>query len=213
MIPSMTISFVPWYTHGAVVAEWLSSWLAEQEDRVLIPGLATCIFRDWIYPASKSRYDCKIAKSTLIFKTTNQPTNLDTFLFEKLIWKSCCPHYIMFLRYALSGISSDLQNKTQTQYTGEDVIMAKLWYGYCNCHGFFFKNGRAEVTVWQVQLYVKNIIVTCIFCCVHKTWCSLSVGCLWSKLKRSRSLGDSLDGNINICMRLRCSLIMCEIPT
>ena len=26
---------------GAVVAEWLSSWLAEQEDRGLIPGLAT----------------------------------------------------------------------------------------------------------------------------------------------------------------------------
>ena len=26
---------------GAVVAEWLSSWLAEQEDRGSIPGLAT----------------------------------------------------------------------------------------------------------------------------------------------------------------------------
>ena len=26
---------------GAVVAEWLSSWLAEQEDRGLIPGLPT----------------------------------------------------------------------------------------------------------------------------------------------------------------------------
>ena len=27
--------------HGAAVAEWLSSWLAEQEDRGSIPGLAT----------------------------------------------------------------------------------------------------------------------------------------------------------------------------
>ena len=26
---------------GAAVAEWLSSWLAEQEDRGSIPGLAT----------------------------------------------------------------------------------------------------------------------------------------------------------------------------
>ena len=59
---------------GAAVAEWLSSWLAEQEDRGSIPGLATWIFRDWLSPASKSRYDWKIAKSTLILKTTNQPT-------------------------------------------------------------------------------------------------------------------------------------------
>ena len=62
----LTISF------GAVVAEWLSSWLAEQEDRGSIPGLATWIFRDWLSPASKSRYGWKIAKSTLILKTTNQ---------------------------------------------------------------------------------------------------------------------------------------------
>ena len=60
---------------GAVVAEWLSSWLVEQEDRGSIPGLATWIFRDWLSPASKSRYGWKIAKSTLILKATNQPTN------------------------------------------------------------------------------------------------------------------------------------------
>ena len=30
------------------MAEWLSSWLAEQEDRGSIPGLATWIFRDWL---------------------------------------------------------------------------------------------------------------------------------------------------------------------
>ena len=41
---------------GAAVAEWLSSWLAEQEDRGSTPGLATWIFRDWLSPASKSRY-------------------------------------------------------------------------------------------------------------------------------------------------------------
>ena len=41
---------------GSAAAEWLSSWLAEQEDRGSIPGLATWIFRDWLSPASKSRY-------------------------------------------------------------------------------------------------------------------------------------------------------------
>ena len=61
-------------TLGAAVAEWLSSWLAEQEDRGSIPSLATWIFRDWLSPASKSRYGWKIAKSMLILKTTNQPT-------------------------------------------------------------------------------------------------------------------------------------------
>ena len=60
----------------AAVAKWLSSWLAEQEDRGSIPGLATWIFRDWLSPASKSRYGWKIAKSTLILKTTNQPTEI-----------------------------------------------------------------------------------------------------------------------------------------
>ena len=31
----------PWCCLRAAVAEWLSSWLAEQEDRGSIPGLAT----------------------------------------------------------------------------------------------------------------------------------------------------------------------------
>ena len=35
---------------GAAVAEWLSSWLAEPEVR-------GSILRDWLSPASKSRYD------------------------------------------------------------------------------------------------------------------------------------------------------------
>ena len=63
---------------GAAVAEWLSSWLADQEDRSSISGLATS---DWLSPASKSRYGWKIAKSTLILKTTSQP-NHDLFLFN-----------------------------------------------------------------------------------------------------------------------------------
>ena len=42
---------------------------------ISIPGLATWIFRDWLSPASKSRYGWKIAKSTLILKN-NQPTLL-----------------------------------------------------------------------------------------------------------------------------------------
>ena len=39
----------------------------------IIRGRATWIFRDWLSPASKSRYGWKIAKSTLIIKTTNNP--------------------------------------------------------------------------------------------------------------------------------------------
>ena len=66
------------FLYGVAVAEWLNSWLAEQEDRGSIPGLATWIFRDWLSPASKSRYGWKIAKSTWILKTTNQPTNLSS---------------------------------------------------------------------------------------------------------------------------------------
>ena len=74
---------------GAAVAEWLSSWLAEQEDRGSIPGLATWIFRDWLSPASKSRYGWKIDKSTFILKTTNQPTKrLDNDIETKSISKS-----------------------------------------------------------------------------------------------------------------------------
>ena len=77
--PLMTIT-------GAAVAEWLSSWLAEQEDQGSIPGLSTWIFRDWLSPASKSRYGWKIAKSTLILKTTNQPTHdHNSFMFNRTL--------------------------------------------------------------------------------------------------------------------------------
>ena len=56
---------------GAAVAEWLSSLLAGQEDRGSIPGLATWIFRDWLSPASKSRYGWNTTKATQILNTTN----------------------------------------------------------------------------------------------------------------------------------------------
>ena len=78
---------------GAAVAEWLSSWLAEQGDRGSIPGLATWIFRDWLSPASKSRYGWKIAKSTLILKTTNQPTLPFVKLNIVNIFSGRCPMY------------------------------------------------------------------------------------------------------------------------
>ena len=72
---------------GAAVAEWLSSWLAEQEDRGSIPGLATWIFRDWLSPASKSRYGWKITKSMLSLKTTNQLRSLLALRFAVAF---CC---------------------------------------------------------------------------------------------------------------------------
>ena len=67
----MWISYHVKGSSGGRVVKLLPS---EQEVRGSIPDLATWIFRDWLSPASKSRYDWKIAKSTLILKTTNQPT-------------------------------------------------------------------------------------------------------------------------------------------
>ena len=56
-------------------AEWLSSWLTEQEDRGSIPGLATWIFRDWLSPASKSRYGWK-DRLIDVNPQNNQPTSV-----------------------------------------------------------------------------------------------------------------------------------------
>ena len=75
---------------GAAVAEWLSSWLAEQEDRGSIPHLAIWIFRDWLSPASKSRYGWKIAKSTLILKTTNQSQRYHRLYLWKMYEPTLC---------------------------------------------------------------------------------------------------------------------------
>ena len=58
-----------WKKYIQKLNDWdlpVSSWLAEQEDRDSIPGLATLIFRDWLSPVSKSIYGWKLAKSTLI---------------------------------------------------------------------------------------------------------------------------------------------------
>ena len=41
---------------GAAMVEWLRSWLAEQEVRGSIPPPRHLNFRDWLSPASKSRY-------------------------------------------------------------------------------------------------------------------------------------------------------------
>ena len=49
---------------GAVVAEWLSSCLAEQEVRGSIPRPRHLNFRDWLSHASKSRYGWNTAKAT-----------------------------------------------------------------------------------------------------------------------------------------------------
>ena len=69
---------------GAAVAEWLISWLAEQEDQGSIPGLATWIFRDWFSPASKSRYGWKIAKLTLILRTNPKSNQSNKYDYD--IW-------------------------------------------------------------------------------------------------------------------------------
>ena len=82
---TVILSVIFFVCTGAAVAEWLSSWLAEQEDRGSIPGLATWIFSDWLSPASKSRYGWKIAKSTLILKTTNQPIFVCTYTWDGFV--------------------------------------------------------------------------------------------------------------------------------
>ena len=104
---------------GGRLAEWLSYWLAEQEDRGLIPGLATWIFRDWLSPASNSRYCWKIAKSTLILKTTNQPTNKDKTLY---FWFSsvCSPISLMTTEVQSRAIHFNIQ-----------VIPGDLWMTLC----------------------------------------------------------------------------------
>ena len=88
-----TITIITTFLLRAAVAEWLSSWLAEQEDRSSIPGLSTWIFIDWLSPVYKSRYGWKIAKSTLILKTNNQilPIRL-TFLSHNIAVHTV-PHF------------------------------------------------------------------------------------------------------------------------
>ena len=133
------------YFKGAAVAEWLSSWLAEQEDRGSIPGLATWIFRVWLSPASKSIYGWKIAKSTLILKTINQKP---TKTYFKLACLSPC---------SLSTISIEILTIDTFEYSHwytifEFVNVFWLWpltyrlfnvkFPYLNfmCHAGLFLN-------------------------------------------------------------------------
>ena len=48
------------------------------------------IFRDWLSPASKSRYGWKIAKSTLILKTTNQTNRRDCYFILACLIRCKC---------------------------------------------------------------------------------------------------------------------------
>ena len=95
---------------GAGVAEWLSSWLAEQEDRGSIPGLATWIFRDWLSPASKSKYGWKITKSTLIFKAKQKKKwkgpGIKFCNLIEIFWKFC-NYYIVLL----NNVNTDLNKR------------------------------------------------------------------------------------------------------
>ena len=55
------------------VVELSSSWLVEQGVRGFESGSHHFSFRDWVSPASKSRYDGNInVKATEILKTTHQ---------------------------------------------------------------------------------------------------------------------------------------------
>ena len=96
------------YKHRFIAGLSKCSWLAEQEDWGSIPGLATWIFRDWLSPASKSRYGWKIAKSTLILKTTNQ---------SKCSTK---PLSILLTKF-LTHIKQGLQKYCQTAYSRRGI--------------------------------------------------------------------------------------------
>ena len=142
---------------GAVVAEWLSSWLAEQEDRGSIPGLATRIFRDWLSPASKSRYGWKIAKSTFIIKNNN---NSMTSGHENSVFGQ------------LQGILPALfLNTSHTILIWQIYLLHHLWYN----HTIMDRNvSQAKLnyfidilSIYQsVHPSVNKSLAFC-FCCFH----------------------------------------------
>ena len=118
---------------GAAVAEWLSSWLAEQEDRGSIPRLATWIFRDWLSPASKSRYGWKIAKSTLIKKNNEQRSSnipispaYSVFISQLIRYARACSSYGCFILRA-----TQLSNKLLEQGYVKERLKSSLrkFYG------------------------------------------------------------------------------------
>ena len=139
-------------TKGAAVAEWLSSWLAEQEDRGSIPRLATWIFRDWLSPASKSRYGWKIAKSTLI-KTTNQPTNqimtkawiavLQPLMYERMNL------YLFFRCFKLANISEILEHNFKC------FNFVSYFFLYC----LEWKHSSCAVLLFHIREYLSSLML------------------------------------------------------
>ena len=122
------------------MAEWLSSWLAEQEDRGSIPGLFTWIFRDWLSPASKSRYGWKIAKSTLLLKNNQQPTKRNIAVhrnnFSGVCLSACVfvrkshshdviftpfHHYVLQVTHAFLGILGMLPYLYLSRFSAHEV--------------------------------------------------------------------------------------------
>ena len=75
--PLKPLKGIQWNLTGAAVAEWLSSWLAEQEDRGSIPGLAI-----WIEIWLK---DCYIDVNL----QNNQPTKLDRKQDLNVLYQVC----------------------------------------------------------------------------------------------------------------------------
>ena len=123
--------------------KWLSSWLAEQEDRGSIPGLATWIFRDWLSPASKSRYGWKIAKSTLILKTTNQQS---IKFCEKRIW-SVTLHIKRY--YQGAAVVEWLSSWLAKQWVRGSIPCLATWISE---NGSYF-----NVAIWLKDCYLKRL--------------------------------------------------------
>ena len=150
-----------------MVAEWLSSWLAEQEDRGLIPSLATWIFRDWLSPASKSRYGWKIAKSTLILKQPAKPSHCIWEMPLKRIWSRwgkynvcrwpCYCHICAKLtahlqwRQAWSTVHVDITVSVcpfQHKYDGNMVIFGRVYISGVNYAVTSRRLWESWVTTW-----------------------------------------------------------------
>ena len=99
-----------------------------------IPGLATWIFRDWLSPSSKSRYGWKIAKLTLILKTTNNNSG-ELYIFLEVVLFRPPFHiqqnkqiYVMF-RITNSTLMERIYPKALAGIKIEGVIWVKqmLW--------------------------------------------------------------------------------------
>ena len=151
---------------GAVVAEWLSSWFAEQEDLGSIPGLATWIFRDWLSPASKSRYGWKIAKSTLILKTTNQPTNMCFLLIIKVVVRTLegwCPevsHTSLITSVVAIGCPKSVLNCCVITFSRRLII------NYDLLGIFFWSSGIAFQELFAILMILSSRFFFLVFACM-----------------------------------------------